>query len=115
MKDITLLELKKLIDSESDYMLIDVRERSELKHGLIPTAKNIPLSELQKAFALNKENFIKKYGFSISKKDKMILYCRTGGRSERAAQYLKNKGFNAYNFKGSILEWSSIDKNVKMY
>ena len=108
-------ELKSLIKSKVGYILIDVREPDELKHGMIPTAKHIPLGEIDKALDMSEIDFKEKYGFNISKKDNLIFYCRTGSRSGVAAVKALNQGFKARNYKGSIWEWSETDPNVKRY
>ena len=114
---ITTTELKKLIDGKKkDYILIDVRQPDELLYGMIPTAKNISLPELEEAFLLTEREFVKKYGFAKpNKKGKIIMYCRTGGRSQTATRLLVNQGYNAINYAGSIWEWSDIDPTVKKY
>ncbi len=114
---ITLSELKRLIDTHGNYVLIDVREPAELNFGMIPTAKNIPLGELEEALSLPPAEFENKYHFSHPKKDSnLIFHCRTGGRSEAATKLALAKGYtNASNFKGSIWEWSTIDPRVQRY
>src|SRR3989338_1479778 len=109
-------ELKKLIDLKGDYVLIDVRNTDELANGMIPSAKNIPLSKIEHAFDMDEDEFKETYGFSkFTKKDNLIFHCRTGGRSEMATQIALGKGYNARNYAGSIWEWAEIDKNVKRY
>ncbi|MDO8633791.1 MAG: rhodanese-like domain-containing protein [archaeon] len=116
VESVTMPELRKLIDSALGYVLIDVREQRELVHGVIPTAKHIPLPELTTALEMPAEDFEKKYGFKKpGKKDNLVFYCRTGGRSHTAAMIAKQKGFNAKNFVGGIYEWSAIDPRVKKY
>ncbi|MDP3728251.1 MAG: rhodanese-like domain-containing protein [bacterium] len=110
-------ELKKLIDSKADYMLIDVREKEELQYGMIPSAKNIPLHEIEEAFSLSDEAFLEKYEFAKPhKEDKVIFYCRTGGRSAMATQFAESTGYvHAQNYAGSIYDWANIDLNVRRY
>lgn len=117
VKVISTDELKNLIDSQSEkYTLIDVRERDELQHGMIPTAGNVPLSELHEALNMSAEDFKSHYGFDLpSKEERVIFHCRTGGRSAQAAEYAETLGFNAENYAGSIWEWAEIDPNVKRY
>ncbi|TAL53316.1 MAG: hypothetical protein EPN86_04545 [Nanoarchaeota archaeon] len=113
MAPISYAELKKLIDRKENYILIDVREKDELKHGMIPTAQHIRLSEFLNSLSLSPAELKKKHGFS--KKDRLILYCRSGNRSEFAAKIAREKGFNALNFAGSVLEWAKHDPNVRKY
>jgi sulfur-carrier protein adenylyltransferase/sulfurtransferase len=105
MKEVTVQELKALMDSKADFQLIDVREPHEydfcnLGGELIPQAE-IP------------HNVDK-----ISRDKQVVMQCRSGGRSGNMVTWLeKNHGFtNLYNLKGGILAWSDqIDPNVPKY
>ncbi len=108
-------KLKKIIEEKQNYLLIDVREEDELKYGVIPTSKHLPLSEFQEALEMDKKEFKKRYGFNLDKNHRIILYCRSGSRSGQAAEYLKSLGYKAENYPGSILEWSKYDDNVEGY
>ena len=118
-------ELKALIDARNtlrnkdeneEYVLIDVRRDDELKNGMIPTARHLPLIELEEAFSLSSSDFQNRYGFEKpTQKSLIIVYCRTGGRSHSACDILLRKGYSAKNYKGSIWEWSEIDSTVKRY
>ncbi len=117
MQIISREELKALIDNKGKYVLIDVREKEELSYGMIPTAKNIPLHEIEQAFTLSEGNFQERYHFPHpQKEDTVIFYCRTGGRSAMATAFVEEKGFvHAKNYAGSIYDWASIDPNVRRY
>jgi len=105
MKEITVQELKKMIDSKTDFQLIDVREPYEfdicnLEGELIPMA-DVPAN-----------------ADKISKEKQVVVHCRSGRRSGDIIQWLeKNKGFtNLYNLKGGILAWSDqIDPSMPKY
>lgn len=87
---ITLLELKELIDDKNEgYLLIDVRTEKEYKEGYIPTAINIPHTDIE-------SNLDK-----IPKDKLIIVYCKIGGRASTAASKLKDLGYkNVINFGG---------------
>ncbi len=105
MKEITVQELKQWMDSNANFQLIDVREPHEndlcsLGGELIPMA-DVP------------HNLDK-----ISKDKKVVLHCRSGGRSGNIIQWMeKNHGFdNLYNLKGGILAWAKeIDPEMPTY
>ncbi len=84
-------ELKELIDNKSkDYVLIDVRSESEYKSGYIPTAINIPHTNI--------ENHTEE----IPKDKLIIVYCKVGGRAENARKKLIELGYeNVINFGGT--------------
>lgn len=116
MKIITTDELRELIDLNNKYLLIDVRERDELKHGVIPTSKNIPLSEFKKALLMSENEFIMKYNFEKPlKSELLIVYCRTGVRACEASKIAISLGYGAVCYKESIWGWSKIDSSVKRY
>lgn len=105
MKEVTVQELKALMDKKADFQLIDVREPHEydicnLEGELIPQAE-IP------------QNVDK-----ISRDKQVVIHCRSGARSGNMVTWLeKNHGFtNLYNLKGGILAWADqIDPSVTKY
>lgn len=73
-------------------MVVDVRTPSEFNHGHLDNAINYPLSELEQHFA------------TIDKSTAIVLYCRSGNRSEQAYQYLKDQGFSNLHNAGGLNE-----------
>jgi len=104
---ITKAELEELIESETGYVLLDVREDHEVRRtGLIPTAHHVPLDSL--FMCLNEpRKWRPTFGFRRPKKiDNLIFYCRMGGRSHAAAVAAQSKGYeNVKNYVGSAREW----------
>lgn len=105
MKEVTVQELKKLMDSRADFQLIDVREPHEYDicnlHGEL-----IPMSDIP--YNVDK----------IAKDKQVVLHCRSGKRSGDMLLWLeKNHGFtNLYNLKGGILAWArDIDPEFPTY
>ncbi|MBX2969274.1 MAG: ThiF family adenylyltransferase [Cyclobacteriaceae bacterium] len=102
MKEITVLELKQLIDTKSDFQLIDVREVYEYEQANIG-GEHIPMAEVP-------HNIDR-----IQANKQVVVHCRSGGRSGNIIQWLeKNHGFeNLYNLKGGILAWArEIDDSL---
>ena len=104
MKEVTCTELKKMMDAEEDFQLIDVREEYEADIASIG-GELIPMGEVM-------ENLDK-----ISKDKKVVLYCRTGNRSGVITQALEAQGFtNVFNLKGGIHKWADeIDTAITKY
>ncbi len=105
MKEVTVKELKKLLDEGADFQLIDVREQNEFEFANLG-GELIPLGSVP-------DNIDK-----FAKDKQVIIYCRSGARSGNAVQFLeKSHGFdNLYNLKGGILAWSDeIDPSVPKY
>ena len=93
-KEVSVMELKKLIDEKSDFQLIDVREKSEYVASNIQ-GENIPLGSI--------ENNIDK----IVHDRKVVIHCKAGTRSKKAIEILERKyGYtNLYNLAGGIDAW----------
>jgi sulfur-carrier protein adenylyltransferase/sulfurtransferase len=101
----TVTELKKKIDAKEDFFLLDVREPNEFKIGRIPGSTLIPLGEVPQRVN------------EIPRDKDIIVHCKMGGRSAKAAAFLRQQGYkNVKNLKGGILDWSDkIDPTVPKY
>jgi rhodanese-related sulfurtransferase len=77
-------------------LLVDVRESdevAELKYD-VPNILNIPLSEFETRYT------------EIPKDIKVVMVCKSGARSLRAAGYLINHGYeHVVNMKHGIIRW----------
>jgi len=105
MKEITVKELKALMDAKADFQLIDVREPHEFDICNI-NGELIPMAEVPAAVD------------KISTTKQVIIHCRSGSRSGNMVQWLeKNHGMtNLYNLKGGILAWADqIDPEMPKY
>ena len=94
---LTVAEFAQLIEEKS-VQLIDVRTASEFNDGAIKNSINIDYYE---------DNF-KENMLQLDKNKPLAIYCRSGGRSGKAAKMLKELGFmEVYDLKGGYLSWSS--------
>jgi rhodanese-related sulfurtransferase len=75
---------------ENDVVLVDGRKKREQRVSMLPGA--IPSREFEKNIEKYKEKTI-------------VVYCTIGSRSGHYARDLIEKGFTAYNLRGSILAW----------
>lgn len=104
MKEITVQELKQMMDNKDDFQLIDVRESYEFDTCNLG-GKLIPMGEVMGSIE------------EIVKDKKVVVHCRSGARSATVCQLLTSQGYdNVYNLKGGILAWSDeIDPSVPKY
>jgi adenylyltransferase/sulfurtransferase len=100
----TVKELKRRIDAGEDLYILDVREPFEYQIAQIG-GKLIPLNDVPQR--LNE----------IPREREIIVQCKSGGRSQRAAELLKQQGYpSVVNLAGGILAWSDeIDPAVLKY
>jgi sulfur-carrier protein adenylyltransferase/sulfurtransferase len=96
-QEISAVELKERLDRGDKLTLVDVREPNEYQINRIPGTTLIPLGEVPRRYA------------ELNKDDEIVVHCKMGGRSAKAADFLRSVGFNrVLNLKGGILDW--IDK-----
>ena len=88
-------EAKALMESESDYIIIDARTQSEFDEGHIPGAILIPEYEI----AERAEREL------LNKKQLILVYCRSGRRSKIAAAELVKLGYTNVKEFGGIIDW----------
>ncbi len=121
VKIISTEALEQLMRDHPRLFLIDVRRPEEIKdYGSIEEkAKNVPVQEIESAFALSPEDFEQTYQFpKPSVNDEIVVYCRTGSRSHMAAEFLLGNGFlDVRNYKDSVQGWAAKhpDGKVRMY
>ena len=93
--NITAEEAKQIMDSETGYIILDVRTQEEYDQGHIPGA-----------IVISHEQIAEKAEEMLTDKDQLILvYCRSGRRSKLAAQILAELGYTNIKEFGGILDW----------
>lgn len=95
IKQIDKDELKNMLkSSDSDSVIIDVREPDEYHEGHIPGVPLVPMQTIP--------NLVE--GFSKDKE--YIFVCRSGNRSQNVSLFLKEQGLNQVtNYDGGMLAW----------
>lgn len=79
---------------QGEAVIIDVREESEIKAGMLKDAKWFPLSKI-----LNDKNWKEDFD-KLTNGKKIFLHCRSGKRSGRVVDILKTKGLESENIGG---------------
>ena len=95
--EISSLELKARLDRGDKLVIVDVREPHEYQINRIPGSILIPLGEIPRRYA------------ELDQDAELVMQCKMGGRSAKAADYLRTVGFKkVLNLTGGILDW--VDK-----
>ena len=93
----TVQELKTRLDRREDIWILDVREPNEFQICRIPGSTLIPLGELPARLT--------EVPHGADAPD-IIVHCKMGGRSAKAVNLLRERGFTrVQNLKGGILQW----------
>jgi adenylyltransferase/sulfurtransferase len=104
ISQISPIELKRRLDAGEDLFVLDVREPHEYQIANLG-AKLIPLGDLP---ARVKE---------LDSSREIVVHCKSGGRSQKAAEFLAQSGFKKlHNLAGGINAWSTdVDPKVAKY
>lgn len=99
--------LKARLDAGEKILLLDVREPFEAEIARIPGARLVPLGALDATLA----------ELEPHRGEPVVIHCHHGGRSRRACELLRSKGFSRVeNLAGGIEAWSlEVDPEVKRY
>lgn len=91
--------------AEDGLHLLDVRDAVEGQISQLPGAQVIPLAQLPARLA------------ELDPAQEWVVYCRTGARSARAVELLRNAGYgNVKNLRGGINAWArEVDPTVLQY
>ena len=94
-QQITAEEAKNIMDSNDNFIILDVREQDEFDAGHIPGAILISYTEIEKKAA----------EMLPDKAQLILVYCRSGRRSKIASESLVKLGYTNIKEFGGIIDW----------
>jgi rhodanese-related sulfurtransferase len=95
------VDVDALAEVSKDALVLDVREPQEYIDGHVPGARNIPQAELASHLG------------DLPRERELYMICRTGSRSRRSAQFLKQMGFERVsNVRGGTQGWRASGRPV---
>ncbi|HUZ47085.1 MAG TPA: molybdopterin-synthase adenylyltransferase MoeB [Terriglobia bacterium] len=103
--EITVTELKQMMDAKKPIVLVDVRETHEYQICKIDGSTLIPLGDVPKRM------------HELNSADDIVVHCRSGVRSAKAVEFLMKSGFKKiHNLQGGVLAWArDIDPSMPTY
>ncbi len=97
-KQISQDEAMQMMQDQTGYLIVDVRRADEFAEGHIPGAVNVSNESIQ-------EEDQDQLSLLPDREQVLLIYCRSGNRSKKAAQKLAELGYtNVYEF-GGINTW----------
>ena len=94
-KQITMSEAVKMMETEKNYIILDVRRADEFAEGHIPGAINVA----------NEVIGTEEIPELPDKSQLILVYCRSGRRSKEASKKLVKLGYTNIVEFGGILDW----------
>lgn len=108
--EVTPREVKAMM-GDPRLVLIDCRTQGEWQAARIAGATLIPLNELASRVG-EIEDAVERAGDDAA----IVVHCHHGGRSMKAALFLKQRGINAASMAGGIDLWAiDVDPSVPRY
>lgn len=101
IKVVNATEFKSL--TKDNVQLVDVRTEEEFAEGHLKNAVNYDVKEAD----------FKEQVEKLDKNEPVYIYCRSGGRSAKAAAILSEMGFkNVYDLDGGITSWTDNKNEI---
>jgi len=97
-------KLKKLMEAQSSYTILDVRTRAEHEERRIQDSINVPLDRLQADMAKA----------VAAKEEPLFVYCLSGSRANAATGILKGMGYASVSNLGGINAWQGQFESGKV-
>ncbi|MBR1730352.1 MAG: rhodanese-like domain-containing protein [Selenomonadaceae bacterium] len=95
-KHISQEEARKMMQTEQNYLIVDVRTKEEYNKKHIPGAVVVPIADIRDG----------KLDSLPDKNQKLFVYCWTGRRAEDASELLSSRGYqNVYEI-GGLVDWT---------
>lgn len=95
--------IERLAWGDRSLVLLDVRTPAEFAEGHVPGAINIPHTEIASRIG----------ELSDARDRDLVVYCRSGNRTEQALAALRKAGFSRlFHLKGDYLRWSEEKRPV---
>jgi len=92
IKSVSPEQAKELIDAGAVY--VDVRSEQEFEQGHPPGALNVPIAHYGPAGMTPNPEFLDVMKASFGPDERLVVGCKAGGRSAKAAELLVGAGFN---------------------
>jgi rhodanese-related sulfurtransferase len=86
---------------DTGAILLDVREPEEWEAGHAPGAIHVPLGQLPDRMG------------ELDASERVVVICRSGGRSALATEWLSTAGFDATNLVGGMQAWAHAGRAVE--
>jgi rhodanese-related sulfurtransferase len=106
-QEIDVKTLQQMRDAGESFVLLDVREPSEIATAAIDGSLRIPMQQIPVRFS----------ELEPHRDERIVVHCHHGGRSARVQAWLQQQGFTkVQNLAGGIDAWSQeIDPKVPRY
>jgi len=109
-KIISAVNLKKMLETKEEVLLIDVRKPEERNICVINSSKNYTSETILNRKEVREE--IRREGAG----KKIVLYCKSGFRSEKCLEKLIEDSENIFSLEGGIIKWiEDVDGNLARY
>ena len=100
---LTTQEFEDKLKTTADGQIVDVRTPEEFKKNHLKGAMNLNI---------NGEEFQRQVA-ALDKNKTVLVYCWSGGRSSRAAEYMRQQGLTVFEMKDGMMRWLQENRSVE--
>jgi rhodanese-related sulfurtransferase len=101
MQQVPTVEVAQLPDPIPDEVtILDVREPVEWQYGRIDGSVHVPMNQVPGRID------------ELPTSGQVLVVCKVGGRSAQVTAFLQQKGFDAVNLAGGLIEWVSAGRSL---
>lgn len=86
-------EVRNMLAANPNIVYLDVRTVAEFEEGHVPGSLNIPVLFLENGEKLVNDAFLREVSANVPKDAKVVVGCRSGGRSEMAGNMMLKAGY----------------------
>lgn len=94
--ELSAVDLSRLLGTEDEPFLLDVRQPEEVAAWAIPGVVNVPLGELARRLT------------EVPRDRQVVVVCASGNRSSQATAFLVGAGYRALNLAGGMAAWAQV-------
>lgn len=104
MKEVNPQEASELMQNNPEIIYLDVRSVPEFNDGHPPNAVNIPLMNMTAMGMSPNPDFVQEVDAQIPKDARVIVGCKSGGRSAKACEIMTQMGYaDVANMRGGFV------------
>ena len=97
IKEISATDLRRLLEDQDHFELVDIRTTTEISRGVLPNALTLPMHMVPL-----------KLSYFAESPRQIVIYCRTGSRSAQVCRFLNQQGINnVISLRGGLVKWAA--------
>lgn len=112
-KTVQASDLQQKIENGTPMLLLDVRDEAKYQSGSLHL-KDIETINIPYLSMRDQEGRVEEQLASLPKETEIITLCTSGNKAQKAADFLREKGFTARPLQGGLTAWEEWNKKEQL-